>query len=114
MNSPLTTHVLDTASGFPAAGLRIALEKRVGEQFVAISDARTNSDGRLDTALIQPEDWGAGVYRMRFETGEYFADQNSACFYPKVEVVFEVLHPEQHHHVPLLLSPFGYSTYRGS
>ncbi len=114
MSSPLTTHVLDTASGSPAAGLFISLEKSVDGQFEPISESRTNSDGRLDTNLISEQEWGAGVYRIRFETGAYFAAQKSVCFYPHVEVVFEVQNPEEHHHVPLLLSPYGYSTYRGS
>ena len=114
MSSPLTTHVLDTASGRPAAGLFISLEKSIGGRFESISEARTNSDGRLESPLISADDWGAGIYRIRFETGAYFAAQKSVCFYPHVEVVFEVRQPDEHHHVPLLLSPYGYSTYRGS
>ena len=114
MSSPLTTHVLDTASGSPASGLFISLEKSVGGRFEAVREARTNSDGRLDAALITQEEWGAGIYRIRFETGAYFAARKAVCFYPYVEVVFEVRETEEHYHVPLLLSPYGYSTYRGS
>ena len=114
MSNPLTTHVLDTATGMPAAGLSISLEQRTGERFEPVSRGVTISDGRLSAPLIAEDDWGAGVYRIRFETGAYFAARKAACFYPFVEVVFEVREPEQHHHVPLLLSPFGYSTYRGS
>lgn len=114
MSNPLTTHVLDTASGRPAAGLAISLEQMVTGRFEAVSRGVTNSDGRLSAPLIDPADWGAGVYRIRFETGSYFAARKEACFYPHVEIVFEVRQPEEHHHVPLLLSPYGYSTYRGS
>jgi 5-hydroxyisourate hydrolase len=113
MSNPLTTHVLDTASGRPAAGLQISLEKMLMGSFQPVSSGVTNSDGRLDESLVG-ELWGSGVYRIRFETGAYFAARKESCFYPHVEVVFEVRNPEEHHHVPLLLSPFGYSTYRGS
>ena len=114
MSSPLTTHVLDTASGTPAEGLSITLEKQVNGRFMPINDARTNSDGRLGSPLINERDWGVGVYRLRFDTGAYFMAKEADCFYPVVEVIFQVRDPEQHHHVPLLLSPYGYSTYRGS
>jgi len=113
MSNPLTTHVLNTATGRPAAGLRISLEKMFTGQFEPAGTGVTNEDGRLDEPLIV-DGWGAGVFRIRFETGSYFAMRGEACFYPHVEVVFEVREPEQHHHVPLLLSPFGFSTYRGS
>ena len=112
-NNPLTTHVLDTSSGSPAAGLAITLEKRTENGFVTIGDGRTNEDGRLSQPLVR-EGWGAGVYRIRFDTGAYFEANGAAGFYPYVEVVFEVREPDSHYHVPLLLSPFGYSTYRGS
>lgn len=114
MSNPLTTHVLNTASGRPAAGLLIRLEKSRAGRFEVVGEGTTNADGRLDSPLIDPSDWGAGIYRIRFETGAYFASLKQSCFYPHVEVVFEVRAPGEHHHVPLLLSPFGFSTYRGS
>jgi 5-hydroxyisourate hydrolase len=113
MSNPLTTHVLNTATGRPAAGLQISLEKMREGSFEPLSSGETNGDGRLSESLVGDR-WGSGVYRIRFETGAYFAAQKEACFYPHVEVVFEVSKPDEHHHVPLLLSPFGYSTYRGS
>ena len=113
MSNPLTTHVLNTATGSPAAGLRISLEKMLTGQFGPVGTGVTNDDGRLDEPLIA-DGWGVGVFRIRFETGSYFAMRGEVCFYPHIEVVFEVRDPEQHHHVPLLLSPFGFSTYRGS
>ena len=114
MSSPLTTHVLDTASGSPASGLLIRLEKSVNGEFEGLGEGTTNADGRLDAPLLDAGDWGAGIYRIRFETGAYFASRKTSCFYPHVEVVFEVRAPNEHHHVPLLLSPFGFSAYRGS
>ena len=114
MSNPLTTHVLDTAAGTPARGLPISLEKRIDGAFVPVGSGRTNDDGRLDEPLLSTAQWGTGQYRIRFDTGTYFAHSNTEAFYPYVEVVFDVRHPEEHHHVPLLLSPFGYSTYRGS
>ena len=114
VSNPLTTHVLDTASGRPAAGLVFRLEKSVAGEFVRVGEGTTNADGRLDAPLLGAADWGAGIYRIRFETGAYFAARDASCFYPHVEVVFEVSAPDEHHHVPLLLSPYGFSTYRGS
>jgi 5-hydroxyisourate hydrolase len=114
MSNPLTTHVLNTASGRPASGLQIRLERCLDGRFETLSEGVTNTDGRLAAPLIQPKDWGEGVYRIRFETGAYFKAKQQGCFYPYVEVVFEVTSPDEHHHVPLLLSPFGFSTYRGS
>ena len=113
MSNPLTTHVLDTASGRPASGLPILLERQLNGRFETAGSGVTNADGRLDNPLITDE-WQAGIYRIRFDTGTYFATRGVRGFYPYVEVVFEVTHPEEHHHVPLLLSPHGYSTYRGS
>ena len=114
VSNPLTTHVLDTASGRPASGLHIRLEKSIAGQFEPVGEGTTNADGRLDSPLLNASDWGAGIYRIRFETGAYFAARKESCFYPHVEVVFEVSAPDEHHHVPLLLSPYGFSTYRGS
>lgn len=98
----ITTHVLDTARGKPAAGLRITLRR--GEEI--LFDGRTDDDGRA-RLLAAAE---AGMYALTFDTGAYNADG----FFPSVTIDFRITAPEQHHHVPLLLSPFGYSTYRGS
>jgi 5-hydroxyisourate hydrolase len=105
----LSTHVLDTALGRPAAGVGVVLETVAGE---AIGDGITDGDGRVGS--IGPEQLEAGDYRLRFATGAYFAGQGSPGFYPEVVVVFSVADPAQHYHVPVLLSPFGYTTYRGS
>ena len=105
----LSTHVLDTSLGAPAAGITVVLESVSGQ---GISDAITDADGRV--GAIGPERLDAGDYRLRFATGSYFAGRGVSAFYPEVVVVFTVADADQHYHVPLLLNPFGYSTYRGS
>ena len=111
--SPITTHVLDTATGAPAAGVPIRLELARGDTWELVGSGQTNSDGRLP-GLMDEGALQAARYRITFDTGTYLAKQQRPGFYPYVEVVFEITDPEAHHHVPLLLSPFGYSTYRGS
>ncbi|MBM3464912.1 MAG: hydroxyisourate hydrolase [Armatimonadetes bacterium] len=107
--SGITTHVLDTSRGRPAAGVGITLERQSSDGFRKISERATNSDGRVPD--LMPEPLEAGLYRLTFETGKYY---DGAGFYPEVRIMFEIKDPTQHYHVPLLLSPFGYSTYRGS
>ena len=103
----LSTHVLDAVVGQPAAGVRVRLYR--GEEL--LTEAETDADGRIRGVF--PE-LAAGAHRLVFETGEYFADRGVSSFYPEVAVSFAVEDPGRHHHVPLLLSPFAYSTYRGS
>ena len=105
----LSTHALDTSLGRPAAGIGVVLETVDGQ---GIGDGVTDGDGRVGT--IGPERLESGDYRLRFASGAYFAAQGTAGFYPEVVVVFTIADPEQHYHVPVLLNPFGYSTYRGS
>lgn len=112
--SPITTHVLDTARGTPARGIRVTLERQVGDEWRAVAHGVTNADGRVNDLLPEGSRVEAAVYRLVFETGAYFAGAQVRTFYPVVQVVFEIRDPEPHTHVPLLLSPFGYSTYRGS
>ena len=106
--SGITTHVLDTANGRPAARVPITLERRDGDGWTRIGSGVTDEDGRLRT-LTGP-DIETGTYRITFDTRSYFPDG----FFPETSIVFDVRDPAQHYHVPLLLSPFGYSTYRGS
>lgn len=112
MKSPITTHVLDTSIGRPAAGVAVRLERLTPEASVELGASLTNQDGRAADLVAGPI--GAGRYRLIFDTGAYFAGRGVACFFPEVAVVFEINQGTDHHHVPLLLSPFGYSTYRGS
>jgi 5-hydroxyisourate hydrolase len=111
--SPLTTHVLDTSTGLPAAGLRVQLDQQLHGAWQRRNEGQTNDDGRLP-GLLPSGPLPTGLWRLRFDTGAWFTSRGQRAFYPWVEVVFEVSEPTRHHHVPLLLSPFGYSTYRGS
>lgn len=109
----VSTHVLDASLGRPAADVPIALHRRgAGGTWLELDTGTTDPDGRFraDDALDLPE----GVYRIDFDTGRYFAKTGRRAFYPSVSVTFEVVDAAAHHHVPLLLSPFAYSTYRGS
>lgn len=114
MSSPITTHILDTSLGSPARGVPIALAIQTESgDFQSVGSGVTNDDGRV-ADLLAPGSLQVGTYRIRFDTGTYFAQQSSAGFYPYVDVVFRIEVTDQHYHVPLLLNPFGYSTYRGS
>jgi 5-hydroxyisourate hydrolase len=106
----LSTHVLDAMTGRPAEGVAVRLDERVEDEWRAIAHGRTDADGRI-SALGDPR---AGVHRLHFDTGGYFGAAGVPTFYPEVTVTFTVADPAAHHHVPLLLSPFAFSTYRGS
>jgi 5-hydroxyisourate hydrolase len=113
--STLSTHVLDTHRGRPAAGVPITLELQGAPgTWKELARGITNDDGRVRDLLPQGARVEPGVYRMTFDTGAYFRALDVKGFYPSVTVVFELTAPDEHYHVPLLLSPFGYSTYRGS
>lgn len=111
--SQLTTHILDTASGIPAAGIPLQLYCYKNEACVAITSGITNSDGRVAGLLPPGRILPVGRYLMRFETASYFSSQQIKTFYPFIEISF-IITDNTHYHIPLLLSPFGYSTYRGS
>ena len=111
----ITTHILDTARGRPAAGVPIVLDKKQSDgSWARIGQGETDSDGRLRTLVPQGVVIEASQYRITFDTGAYFKALGVVAFYPEVSVVFEIVAPHEHHHVPLLLNPFGFSTYRGS
>jgi 5-hydroxyisourate hydrolase len=113
--STISTHILDTGCGKPANGVHVDLEVRNDdESWVTIAEAWTDDDGRVKPFFLVESHLDAGVYRLSFDTETYFAAQHVKCFYPQVTVVFEIEDPTQHYHIPLLLCPFGYSTYRGS
>ncbi|MEW9527927.1 hydroxyisourate hydrolase [Microbispora sp. NPDC049125] len=113
----LSTHVLDTAAGRPAAGLSVRLSRRAPHGFVPVAEGRTDGDGRirewspLGREWIAADDPRPGTYRLVFDTGGYLGEE---AFFPEVSVVFTIREDGGHYHVPLLLSPFSYSTYRGS
>lgn len=112
MKSAITTHVLDTSIGRPATNVPARLFRVTETGSFLLGESATNADGRIADLLDVPLE--TGRYRITFDTAVYFAERGVPCFYPEVSILFEVTDASQHHHVPLLLSPFGYSTYRGS
>ena len=113
----LTTHVLDTASGKPASNLRIDLYRIEGERTEFLSSTRTNDDGRCDAPLLNGSTMATGTYELRFHAGEYLGTADERGTHPFLDVIpirFGIADRSAHYHVPLLLSPYGYSTYRGS
>lgn len=112
--SGISTHVLDLARGRPAAGIVVRLERRVGEEWQPVAAGTTNADGRVPDLLAAGPGLLPGAWRLQFALAPYFAVHGVEGFFPEAQLTFEVRDAGQHHHVPLLLSPFGYSTYRGS
>ena len=114
----LTTHVLDTAHGRPARGVRVALYRLDGGRRETVAEAVTNADGRCDAPILEGDAFTRGVYELVFHVGDYFdamvPDLPEPRFLDAVPVRFGVADPQAHYHVPLLVSPFGCSTYRGS
>lgn len=112
--STISTHVLDTARGIPARGIRVTLQRSAGaDAWEDLARGSTNADGRIPDFVPKEVPLTEGIYRMRFDVSAYFSEHKTKSFYPYIEVVFE-LAADGHYHVPLLLSPWGYSTYRGS
>jgi 5-hydroxyisourate hydrolase len=112
--SQITTHVLDISVGRPAAGVPVILEMdKAGRGWKELLRGVTDGDGRLGT-LVAPGSLKEGTYRLTFDTRAYFVARKIEALYPQVSVVFEVRRANEHYHIPLLLSPYGYSTYRGS
>ncbi len=115
MKSPITSHVLDTSQGKPAAGIEIVLEIRAeADQWQKLGSGVTNSDGRVNDLLPAEHSLASGLYRLTFETASYFKAKNVRSFYSTIPVMFEIQESGGHYHIPLLLNPYGYSTYRGS
>lgn len=118
----LTTHVLDTARGRPAAGVRITLYRISGQSHDKIAEAVTNADGRTDAPMLAGPDFRPGSYELVFHAGDYLRASGQAdgeacgevLFFDQIPIRFGLSAPDQHYHVPLLISPFAYSTYRGS
>ncbi len=110
----ISTHILDTSRGRPAAGVAVTLEHRDGDAWSVVGRGTTDADGRLRTLVPDGAPLATGAWRLRFEVAPYFTEQDTRTFFPTVEITFHVASAGEHYHVPLLLSPFGYSTYRGS
>ena len=111
--SQITTHVLDTAAGRPGRDISVRLMNKVNNDWQVMAQGVTNGDGRVSDLLPAGKILSPGIYKMVFETGSYYSEQKIKSFYPWVEILFQVF-DDAHYHVPLLISPFGYSTYRGS
>ena len=113
--STISTHILDTSRGSPANGVAVCLEaQNTDESWTELSHAWTDEDGRVKPFFLVDQPLASGVYRLVFDTEAYFNGLNVESFYPQVSVVFKVGDDAQHYHVPLLINPYGYSTYRGS
>jgi 5-hydroxyisourate hydrolase len=116
----LSTHVLDAVAGAPAAGVAVRLERRLSDgSWTELASGCTGPDGRLarwlaGRAALADGGLAAGVHRLTFDTGAYFAGRHVPALYPEVTITFEVRDPGEHYHLPVLLSPYAYSTYRGS
>ena len=117
MSSPITTHILDTSIGRPAADVAVTLEVKTDSEkdsgWQSVGAGVTDADGRV-ADLLSGDDFKAGTYRIHFAIGAYFQDAGREAFYPEASIVFEVKNAQEHYHVPLLLNPYGFSTYRGS
>ncbi len=114
MSGPITTHVLDTALGRPASEMAIQLELETDGVFTLLGRDVTDADGRARHLLADSHDLQPGSYRLTFDTEAYFDARRQETFFPKAVLHFTVRNSDEHYHVPLLLSPFGYTTYRGS
>ena len=111
----ISTHVLDTARGKPAAGVPVGLQQQEASgQWALLASSQTDKDGRCGPLPAGDTVLAAGLYRLTFDTATYFAAQKTEALYPLVEITFQVRDGESHFHIPLLLSPNGYTTYRGS
>jgi 5-hydroxyisourate hydrolase len=113
MKSAITTHILDVNIGKPAANVEVILYRKVADEFVEIAKQKTNSDGRI-VDWMGEEQRQAGIYKVVFDTDGYFNELKQECLYPTVTIDFRLTAPDQHYHIPLLLSANGFSTYRGS
>ena len=112
--NPLSVHVLDLQSGKPTAGIDVTLEARAGDGWRELAAATTDAQGRVKALFPDGQAMAAGDYRIVFRTGDYYRRHGQPTFFPRIPVEIHVEDPAQHTHVPLLLSPFGYSTYRGN
>jgi len=112
--NPLSVHVLNLQDGLPSPAVTVTLEKKDGQNWQALNDGVTNEQGRITALYPQGKTLEKGTYRVTFKTGEWFAKHDTKSFFPEVPVIFEVDGTVPHYHIPLLLSPYGFSTYRGN
>ena len=113
-DNPLSVHVLNLNDGLPSPDVKVTLEKQNGKQWTALNDGATNQQGRITALYPRDKALEKGTYRVTFKTGDWFEAHDTASFFPEVPVIFEVHGTVPHYHIPLLLSPYGFSTYRGN
>lgn len=113
-DNPLSVHVLNLENGLPSADVRVTLEQLQGQQWQPLNEAVTNQQGRITALYPAGQSLQSGTYKVTFKTGNWFAAQNQKTFFPEVPVIVEIDGEVAHYHIPLLLSPYGYSTYRGN
>ncbi|SER26607.1 MULTISPECIES: hydroxyisourate hydrolase [Pseudomonas] len=113
-NNPLSVHVLNLETGVPSSGVNVTLERHMGEAWQPLAQGTTNEQGRIAELYPSDKPLQKGEYRVVFKTGEYYKKTGHETFFPEIPVIFEVKQTDQHYHIPLLLSPYGFSTYRGS
>lgn len=113
-DNPLSVHVLNLQDGLPSPDVKVTLEKQNGGQWVMLNEGTTNEVGRISALYPANKTLETGTYRVTFKTGDWFKAHSTATFFPEVPVIFTVDGSVKHYHIPLLLSPYGYSTYRGN
>ncbi len=113
-SNPLSVHVLNLQDGLPSPGVKVLLEKQDGKNWTELNSGTTNAQGRIPALFPEGKTLEKGNYRVTFKTGEWFAAQKTATFFPEVPVIFAVDGTVPHYHIPLLLSSYGFSTYRGN
>ncbi|MFI8384937.1 hydroxyisourate hydrolase [Pseudomonas sp. NPDC079086] len=113
-DNPLSVHVLNLQDGLPSPGVSVTLEKQDGEDWSKLNTGTTNEQGRITALYPEDKTLDKGTYRVTFKTGEWFKSHQAATFFPEVPVIFEADGSVPHYHIPLLLSPYGFSTYRGN
>lgn len=112
--NPLSVHVLNLQDGLPSSEVKVSLEEQKNGKWVQLSQATTNEQGRIPALYPEGKKLEKGMYKVTFKTGDWFKAHKQKSFFPEVPVIFEVDGAVEHYHIPLLLSPYGYSTYRGN
>lgn len=113
-NNPLSVHVLNLENGLPSAQVEVILEKHTDGQWIKLNQQYTGINGRINALFPEHQKFESGVYKVTFKTEDWFKKQHQATFFPEIPVIFKVDGDVSHYHIPLLLSPYGYSTYRGN
>lgn len=112
--NPISVHVLNLQTGVPTAGVNVELDQQQGTQWIKLAEATTDAQGRIPALYPQGKAAQSGIYRVVFKTGDYYKSTGQQTFFPEIPVMFKLEKTDQHYHIPLLLSQYGYSTYRGN